>query len=90
MSDVLKFEPKKSVNERLKEHLSQSEQELRVAINNEQVTRARVDGLERILGGFLGMPLRYRLRWLVFGMPKAPKPAQEATEPKAEEISDVH
>jgi hypothetical protein len=63
MSDVLKFEAKKTVNERLKEHLTESEEALRAALHNELVTRTRVDRLEALARrGLFG-----RLNWLVTG-----------------------
>ena len=63
MSDVLKFETKKTVNERLKEHLSESEEALKAALHNELVTRQRVDRLESLARrGFWG-----RLNWMVTG-----------------------
>lgn len=86
MSEVIKFEPKKSVNERLKEHLSESEQALRSVIKNEMITRQRVENMERMLGAFFSLPLRFRLKWVLFGMPKIPK----APEPIPEVPSDVH
>lgn len=86
MTDILKFDPRKVSNARLKEHLERSDEALNAALNNEAVTRGRVDAIERVLGGFLGLSLWHRLKWLLFGMPK-PTPV----EPEAEKAGpDVH
>ena len=73
---ILKFETKQTVNGRLKAALEKFEGDLQAVVNNEGVTRGRVDSIERVLGGFVSLPLRYRLKWLLFGMPKPPKPAE--------------
>ena len=54
---------KKTVNERLKDHLTESEEAIKAALVNERVTRHRVDQIEAVLKrGLLG-----RFRWLVMG-----------------------
>lgn len=61
MSEILPF--KKTVNERLREHLDKSEEALAAALNNEQVTRFRVERVEGLLSrGFVG-----RMTWLLTG-----------------------
>ena len=87
---ILKYEPKKSQNERLKEALTASEEQLAAVVNNESITRRRVESLERVLGGFLGLSFKHRLRWLIFGMPLPPKPvAPETQTPQTVEAPDV-
>ena len=71
MSEPLKFEPRKTVNERLKQHIEQLEQAIAAALANEQITRVRVGAVEHVVN----LGLTGRLRWLLFGMPR-PKPAE--------------
>ena len=85
MSGPIRFEPRKTVNERLKEALTASEEQLQAVVNNEQVTRGRVDSIERVVGGFVMMSFRHRLKWLFFGWPK-PKKADPVTQT---EVADV-
>jgi hypothetical protein len=89
---ILKFEPRQTVNERLKAALEASESELRSVVNNEQVTRNRVDSIERVLAGFLHFPLKARLKWLLFGMPLVPKPEKQPETTGLAEVKepDVH
>ena len=85
---ILKFETRQTVNERLKAALEKFEGDLQAVVNNEGVTRGRVDSIERVLGGFLGLSFRYRLKWLLFGMPLPPRPVEP--EPVKVEEPDVH
>lgn len=56
---------------------------------NELITRQRVERLERIIGAFLNLSLRHRLKWVLFGMPPMPPKPEPAMEP-AMDVPDVH
>lgn len=79
MSKILKFEPRKVSNARLKEQLEAYDAALQAINQNEQITRVRVGAVENVVNlGLMG-----RVKWLLFGMPK-PKPEAEKAGP------DVH
>ena len=83
-----------SVSNEISKTLKIASQNAEAACRNEQLTRERVESLERILGGFFALPLRSRLRWVLFGFPPvAPKPTQApqvADEPSAGMSADAH
>lgn len=83
-----------SISNEMSKAVKIASQNAEAACRNEQLTRERVESLERILGGFFALPLRSRLRWVLFGFPPVtPKPTQApqvAAEPVAEMAADVH
>ena len=62
-NEVLKFESKKTVNERLKERLGERDEAIKAVIKNENITRRRVDFIE----AFMTRSFWGRLRWLILG-----------------------
>lgn len=58
-----------SISNEISKTLKVASQNAEAACRNEQLTRERVESLERILGGFFSLPLKARLRWVLFGFP---------------------
>ncbi len=56
MSEPLKFEPKKTVNERLRGQMEKQDEAIMALLHNDEVTRGILSR------GFVG-----RLRWLILG-----------------------
>jgi hypothetical protein len=73
-----------SESRELRKQIESAVQNALVAQRNEMITRQRMDALTKILGHFLGLSLRHRLRWVLFGMPLPPFPVA-VEEPVAEE-----
>ena len=76
--NLIRFERKMTVNERLKadlaekerviaENLSSRDDAIRAAIQNEKLTRQRVQAVEKALGVFVTMSFRHRLEWVFLG-----------------------
>ena len=85
------FERKMTVNERLKadlaekerviaENLSSRDDAIRAAIQNEKLTRQRVEALEKVLSRFAGMSLKHRLQWVFMGRIWGKRPNERSEE----------
>lgn len=59
-----------------------------LAVRHEEINRKRIESMERVLGGFLGLPFKMRLKWLFFGFPVPPK--AESKPETLTEAPDVH
>jgi len=58
------------------QRLNESTEAAKAALHNEGITRKRMDRVEWIVDGFMGMGLLARLRWVLFGMPRKKESAQ--------------
>jgi hypothetical protein len=82
-----------SISNEISKTLKIAAENAEAAYRNEQLTRERVESLERILGGLFALPLRSRLRWVLFGFPpptqKPTQAPQVADEPAEKMAADV-